>query len=314
MSNAKFTISATTGMWALSSLLLMNGCASSQPAPQLTEAQRTYHTAAQGKASQYAPDLLLESKKTLVKAEEASNGSKKQVHLAYLADRQARLATSNGSIEYYQEEATRAQASYISGLEQKSQSANEQLNQQESKLSATNAALSDSERARRDAEIQAQAALASLNKLAQVKEEANETVITLSGSVLFETGKTQLLPIAENSLDKVAHAIKTMGDEKQIVVEGHTDDRGAPEMNKKLSQERAESVLNYLAQQGVEKSRMTADGKGESDPIANNDSPEGRANNRRVELHISNRAKDTSEKTGSTSPSADGAIGAVGSR
>lgn len=313
MANTKLTIVGPAALCALGSLLLINGCASSQPAAQLTEAQRTYHTAAQGKASQYAPDLLLEAKNTLEEAEEASNGSPEQIHLAYLADRQARLATSSGSIEYYQEETKRAQANYIEGLEQRSQSATEQLSAQESKLNASNAALSDSERARKDAEAQAQAALASLNKLAQVKEEANETVITLSGSVLFETGKTQLLPIAETSLNKVAAALKTMGNEKKIVVEGHTDDRGAPEMNKKLSQERAESVLKYLAEQGVEQARMKAEGKGESDPIANNDSPEGRANNRRVELHISDGAQN-SVKTGEKTPGSDGAMSGVGSR
>lgn len=297
MSNTKRKISCAKGLCALGALVLVYGCASAQPSPKFTEAQRTYEVAAQGKAGEFAPDLLLESKKLLDEAEAAPNGSKKQEHLAYLADRQARWAASSGATEYYQREADRAHAKYISVLEQKSSSATEQLEASQSRLSEKDAALSASERARKDAEVRAQAALASLNKLAQVKEEANETVITLSGSVLFETGKAQLLPIAEDSLGKVATAIKTMGDEKEIVIEGHTDDRGAPDMNKALSQERAESVLAYLAQQGVDKSRMKAEGKGESDPIASNASPEGRANNRRVELHISDGTAGKSPKT-----------------
>ena len=287
MSHTQRTITSATGLCALGTLLLISGCASSQPAPQFTEAQRTYAEASQGKAGEFAPDVLLESKNLLDRAENAKNGSEQQVHLAYLADRHARLAASSGTIEYYQGEAGRAEAQYISGLEQKSESATDQLQDQQHQLSAKDAALSESERARQDAERRAQAALASLNELAQVKEEANVTVITLSGSVLFKTGEASLLPIAENSLSKVAEAIKTMDEEKQIVIEGHTDSRGDAAMNKELSQKRAQSVLNYLAQEGVAKSRMKAEGKGESDPVADNDSAEGQANNRRVELHIS---------------------------
>ena len=290
---------SATGLCALGSLVLMSGCASSQPSPKFTEAQRTYEVAAQGKAGEFAPDLLLESKKLLDEAEAAPNGSKKQIHLAYLADRQARLAASSAASEDYQNQANNAHAKYVSGLEQKSNSASEQLDASQSRLTEKTAALSASEGARKEAELREQAALASLDKLAQVKEEANETVITLSGSVLFETNKAKLLPIAESSLVKVANAIKTMGEEKEIVIEGHTDDRGALDMNKQLSQERAESVLAFLAGQGVDRSRMKAEGKGESDPVASNDSPEGRANNRRVELHISGGSDSNSAKTAS---------------
>lgn len=296
----------------LSALALLMGCAAQKPAPQFTKAQQTYMEASNGKAQEYAPDELLEAKSLLDEAANSKNGSHEQIHFAYLADRQARLASSSGSIEYYQKQAVDAESRYVAGLEEKSSSTQEELEQtreekeRESTMSAK--ALSQSEKARKDAEARAAAAMASLGELAQVKEEAHETVITLSGSVLFKTGQAELLPIAETSLAKVAEAIKTMDDEKQIVVEGYTDSRGAPEMNKELSQKRAESVMNYLAGQGVEKSRMKAVGKGESDPVADNESPEGRANNRRVELHITNgsqvedKSADTvSDKGGSAS-------------
>ena len=319
-------------------LIFAYGCASQQPAPQFTEASQTYEAAANGKAGEYAPDELLEAKKLLNEASEAKNGSAEQIHLAYLADRQARLATSSGTIEYYENQATEAQDQYVSALEQRSTSASEQLEETrrelgeieqemqkkdanveelearkaelesrkselESKLSAKEAALTESEKARKDAEARAQAALASLNELAQVKEEANETVITLSGSVLFKTGESELLPIAETNLAKVADAIQKMDDEKQIVIEGHTDSRGAVDMNKDLSQKRAQSVMDFLASKGVDKSRMKAVGRGESEPVASNDSPEGRANNRRVELHISG-GSDQGSKSASSNDSA----------
>lgn len=335
-----FTQPTVSSLGALAAGTLLMGCAAQKPAPQFTQAQQTYMEVSNGAAQEYAPDELLEAKSLLNKAENSKNGSEQQVHYSYLADRQARLAKSSGSIEHYQKEAAEAQSRYVSGLEEKSSSAQEQLDQTkeelstieqemqakdanveelqarkaelesrrqelESTLSAKEAALTESEKARKDAEARAAAAMASLSELAQVKEEANETVITLSGSVLFKTGEADLLPIAENSLGKVADAIKTMDDEKQIVVEGYTDSRGATAMNQELSQKRAESVMNFLAGKGVEKSRMKAVGKGEAEPVASNDSPEGRANNRRVELRIINGPK--------SAKSADSASGKVGS-
>jgi OOP family OmpA-OmpF porin len=70
------------------------------------------------------------------------------------------------------------------------------------------------------------------------------------------------------------------------VVEGHTDSNGNDASNQKLSQDRAESVRAYLVQRGVKSERITAVGKGESTPVATNDTTEGRANNRRVEIIV----------------------------
>jgi outer membrane protein OmpA-like peptidoglycan-associated protein len=72
--------------------------------------------------------------------------------------------------------------------------------------------------------------------------------------------------------------------EIKVEIEGHTDASGSEAHNLKLSQQRAESVRDYLVSKGVEASRLVAKGYGESQPIADNDSPEGMAKNRRVEL------------------------------
>ena len=329
------TKSLTTTMTSAVLFTLVFGCASQQPASQLLDAQRTYEAASSGMAAEYAPDELLAAKELLDKAHDQKNGSAQQIQYSYLADRQARLASSSGTIEYYQNQAALAQDNYVLGLEKRSSSAEQELERTrteltgieqelqnkdanveqlsarkaeleqrkldlESKLSEKEVALDQSEKARQDAEARAKAALASLNTLALVKEEANETVITLSGSVLFKTGEAELLPIAETSLSKVAQAIKSMDDKKTITIEGHTDSRGAEEMNKELSQKRAQSVMNYLAQQGVAQARMTAIGKGESAPVAENETPEGRANNRRVELRISGGAETGNSATRTT--------------
>ncbi len=311
-----------SGLSACTSLALLLGCAAQKPAPQYVKAQKTYDDVSESKAQEYAPDELLEAKKLLNAAGVEKNGSERQVQLAYLADRQARLAQSSGTIEYYQNEAEQAQSNYIAGLEAKSSSTQEELaatrdelnnieeemqkkdanveqlesrkaelesrrRELESALSEKEAALTQAERERQRAEERAAAAMASLNELAKVKEDAHETVITLSGSVLFKTGQADLLPVAANNLNRVAEAIKTMDDDKQIVIEGYTDSRGAEQMNQTLSRKRAESVMHYLQKEGVDQGRMKAVGKGEANPVASNDSPEGRANNRRVELHIS---------------------------
>jgi len=145
--------------------------------------------------------------------------------------------------------------------------------------------LTAEQRARRDAERRASAAIASLEKIAAVKEEARGLVITLNGSVLFATGESTLLPIARDRLQEVARALndKPSG---AIVIEGHTDAVGSQSQNDELSRRRAESVRDYLVTQGVEPDRVRAVGLGSNRPIADNKTPEGRANNRRVEIVI----------------------------
>ncbi len=140
--------------------------------------------------------------------------------------------------------------------------------------------------ARLEAEKRAAEALANLKEIAKIKEEKRGLVITLEGAVLFTTGKTTLLPIAQNKLSQVAAVLKQQNDNKRIVVEGHTDSVGSDQNNLKLSQGRADSVREYLVSQGIDPKKITALGKGESTPVAENTTAEGRANNRRVEIVI----------------------------
>jgi outer membrane protein OmpA-like peptidoglycan-associated protein len=162
----------------------------------------------------------------------------------------------------------------------------QEQSQLEQQLNSQGAELTRSEKAREAADARASAAIASLTALAQVKEEANETIVTLSGAVLFKTGKAELLPVAENALGQVAAALKQLDETQTVVIAGYTDSRGADEMNRQLSQKRADTVRTYLIQQGVKANKLKAIGKGESSPVATNDTPEGRANNRRVEMII----------------------------
>ena len=146
------------------------------------------------------------------------------------------------------------------------------------------------ERARRaEAEQRAAQAAADLARVATVKQEPRGMVITLSGSVLFASNKSELLPAAQTRLNDVANALSRQEPTAQIVVEGHTDSQGTAGYNQDLSQRRAQAVRDYLVARGIASDRVTAQGFGFTRPIADNQSAEGRANNRRVEIVVSQR-------------------------
>ena len=136
-----------------------------------------------------------------------------------------------------------------------------------------------------DSEKRTAVALAELAKLAAVKEEERRLVVTLSGSVLFRSAESTLLSSAQVKLDQVANALLAVR-ARNLIVEGHTDSQGSKSYNQGLSQRRADAVRDYLVQRGYPADRIQARGKGKSSPIADNASPEGRANNRRVEIII----------------------------
>jgi outer membrane protein OmpA-like peptidoglycan-associated protein len=147
-------------------------------------------------------------------------------------------------------------------------------------------ALKDEKARREDAEKRAAQAAADLAKFATVKQETRGMVITLSGSVLFASAKSELLPAAQVKLNDVANALIKEDPLSKIVVEGHTDSQGAAAYNQDLSQRRAQSVRDYLVSRGIAADRVTSQGFGPSRSIAENNSAEGRANNRRVEIVV----------------------------
>jgi OOP family OmpA-OmpF porin len=103
------------------------------------------------------------------------------------------------------------------------------------------------------------------------------------GDVLFDTNEATLTQNATATLDKAAASLQEWGNVK-VEVAGYTDDRGTPEYNEKLSVRRADAVRTYLIGKGVAADRLTTKGYGESNPVADNATVEGRTENRRVEL------------------------------
>jgi outer membrane protein OmpA-like peptidoglycan-associated protein len=155
------------------------------------------------------------------------------------------------------------------------------------------AALAESERARKAAAEQGELEKQELrNKLAvqlnlilETRESARGLIVNIS-DVLFDTGKYTLRPGAREKLAKVSGIILAYPSLK-LEVEGHTDSVGTDEYNIKLSENRATSVRNYLVEQGINTSFITARGFGKSQPVATNGTAAGRQQNRRVELVVS---------------------------
>ncbi|MBD5181271.1 OmpA family protein [bacterium] len=124
-------------------------------------------------------------------------------------------------------------------------------------------------------------------KVQMVKDRNDLDAIKLvmGDAVLFPTGKYALSAGAEAVLSRVAYNLDQFPD-TDITVVGYTDNTGTEQLNQTLSEERAQSVASYLEAHGVNASRVKTLGEGWNDPIASNSTPEGRAQNRRVEIYI----------------------------
>lgn len=287
---------------AVCSALLSVACGSPPVSPELRTARDAYTEASKSPAAELAPADLDSARQALDRAEESfkkDHKSDETKDYSYIAQRTAELAIVEGLIEQeklkrkeLQKKLDKLEASRASMTKEQLEAARAELEKKEGQLAAqtedlnkTAAELEAERKLRVAAEKNLSAALASLSEIGNVKEEKRGVVITLSGSVLFASGKYQLLPIAKEKLTEVATALKDQG-YKKIVVEGHTDSAGSESSNEALSLKRANAVREHLVSQGMDGSKITAVGKGESTPVATNDTPDGRANNRRVELVV----------------------------
>jgi OmpA-OmpF porin, OOP family len=117
---------------------------------------------------------------------------------------------------------------------------------------------------------------------AKVQAKLNES---LSGKIIeFETGSDKLTAKGQAILDEIAPIIKSSTDNLQV--QGHTDNAGIKAANQGLSERRAKTVLNYLVGKGIEASRLASKGFGQDNPVADNNTPEGKQKNRRIEFQV----------------------------
>jgi outer membrane protein OmpA-like peptidoglycan-associated protein len=202
---------------------------------------------------------------------------------------------------------SRAQADDATRQKEQAQSDTAQARSEIARNQATSdnavaAARADADQSRSNAQLSEQKAQAAendkvntrarleqqLNSILQTRDSARGLIVSMS-DVLFDSGRYSLLPGAREKLAKVAGILLSYPG-LNIAVGGYTDNVGGDQMNQRLSEQRAGSVREYLVQQGVSGSSVTATGFGNSVPVATNNNATGRQANRRVELVVSGEA------------------------
>jgi outer membrane protein OmpA-like peptidoglycan-associated protein len=192
---------------------------------------------------------------------------------------QSQLAAQQSQLAAQQEAARRAKAEAdAAAAEAKAQAARD----------AQKAAEASAQQATQQTEQMRERLKDQLNAVLQTKETARGLIVNMS-DVLFDFNKYTLKPEAREKLAKVSGILLAYPGLK-LQVEGYTDNIGSDDYNQKLSEERAGGVRDYLVSQSVQQDNITAAGFGKSDPIADNSTNAGRAQNRRVQLVVSGNA------------------------
>jgi len=273
------------GAAAVASLVLA-GCASTPVAPQgaaearskLTSLQSDPNLAERAPAAIKAAEVAVQAAEQPVSKSEAALGA----HRVYMADRQVDIAVAKASTRYAEDQrATMSDARDRARLDARTREADAARNDATMAQSAAAASRADADSAREDADdLQRQ--------IDALQAEATDRGLVLTlGDVLFATGRSDVKVGATSNLNKLVAFLNKYPD-RNVQIEGHTDNVGSDDLNQGLSQRRAESVKAYLVQQGIAASRLTAVGMGETQPLADNTSDSGRQQNRRVVAIIEN--------------------------
>jgi outer membrane protein OmpA-like peptidoglycan-associated protein len=272
------------------------------PPKSLVDARADYVHVKDGVAMQLDPTDVHEADMALQHAESAFQNSPDDPStddLALIADRKALIAQARALELQADQSVTQSNQQIDATRVAQLQSARGQLNQAQQALGTTQMQLQQQQQTSEDQQRKLQALEANLKdardtiaKIASVKDDDRGMVITLQGEVLFKTAKSDLKAGAMAKLDEIAGALK--GKEQPIVVYGYTDDVGTRDNNMELSQRRADSVRSYLVSKGIPQDLVTSQGKGPDAAVADNQSIEGRAQNRRVEIVVEPKATRSS--------------------
>ena len=278
---------------------------------ELYEANNALRIAQQAGADKYASDIYSEAMLDLKNATEILSAKKRDTRMGITYARQAVQRAEDARLVTLRKQAAERQHNAELAQQQA------QLQAQQSALEAERAkaaqAMADAERARAEAaaaQAQAEAAAATksadsarearerlraqLNSVLATSETARGLIVNMS-DVLFDTAKYTLKPATQISLAKVSGILQAYPGLK-LQVEGYTDSTGTPEFNQKLSENRAGAVRDFLVTQGVSPDNIVATGYGMAKPVADNNTPQGRALNRRVQLVVSGDAIGVQQK------------------
>jgi len=288
---------------------LMFGC-STAPTPSLIKARAAYENAMSTPGiSENAQVPMYEAGKALTKANEADDEDE-MTHLANVAQKRIEYAVAvaekkmaDTKIEQLEQEKTKVlldtrqqeierarKEAEIKGreLERKAREADAAQKQaQEAQLKAMKMTM-EAEAAKKEAEAKTMEIENLKKQLSELQATQTDRGMVLTlGDVLFASGKSTLMSGAMRIIDKLSSFLQE-NPGRNILIEGHTDSVGSAMTNLSLSQQRADSVRMSLLTRGINNSRITTRGYGESYPIAGNSTNAGRQQNRRVEIIILN--------------------------
>lgn len=271
---------AKTGAAVLLSSVLLSACAMSPTSPDGSEDVRAKLT-----ELQQNPDMTTYARVELRDAEAAvqlaeqpldSDEAALAAHRIYMADRMIEIARAKGETRLMEAE-------------------RELLGEQRDAARLAARTL-EADRAHAEASSQAEAAAQSAGEAEELQRqidtleaEATERGLVLTlGDVLFATGSAEIQGGTNQNLEKLADFLKKYPD-RQVLIEGHTDNVGSAAFNQTLSRQRAESVQRFLINRGIDSRRLRVSGFGFERPVASNSTALGRQQNRRVEVVIENR-------------------------
>ncbi len=281
----------------VASILLAAACATAPVKPQgaadarvkLTQLQSDPNLASRAAASIKDADAAVQT------AEQPEANKELAAHRVYLADRKVDTAKALAETRFAEDQRAELSAQRDSArLAARTREADTAKNQAATARAEGAEQKAAADQARLDATSAQVAAASSEQQAAELQRQidvlhAKPTdrglVLTL-GDVLFTTGRADLKPGATGNLNKLVAFLEKYPD-RSAAIQGFTDSVGGEDSNQRLSERRADSVKSYLTRQGIDSMRLSASGKGQSDPVADNDSAAGRQQNRRVEVVIS---------------------------
>jgi outer membrane protein OmpA-like peptidoglycan-associated protein len=199
------------------------------------------------------------------------------------AENQQRLAQEQQRIEA--ERRARAEAETGRARAEAELAAQRAANERQTSQAEVERARQAAEQAEREKQMLRTQLIEQFNRILETRDSARGLIVNMS-DVLFDTGKYTLKPGAREKLAKISGIVQAHPG-LMLSVEGHTDSVGSDDYNQKLSEQRANSVRDYLVSQGVMSNTITASGFGEAQPVATNDNATGRQQNRRVEMVVS---------------------------
>jgi outer membrane protein OmpA-like peptidoglycan-associated protein len=275
--------------WVAAVSLLASGCA--ETPKELVDARAAYKRASTGPAAQTNPVQVQEAKASLDDAEAACNScwdNSAGRDKAYVALRKSeraealsRNALAGNDLEAKELELAALQKEYLTNVNARVAAEAAAAAAALGKLGKSQAELDAERAARQAAEARARAALAKIR--GHLTQTDRGTVITLPGALLFPSGKATLSAGGKRNLDPLMDFLR--GDGRKIEVDGYTDSTGSAAFNMKLSQQRADTVMNDMIKYGnIPPDRVSAVGMGEANPIGDNKTASGRQLNRRVEI------------------------------